>query len=65
MLSLFLILEIMLRGFKEIINLNETIDFSKMDIMEKNNLVDQIFNRKKIIGEQKPNNLIRAIFYLK
>lgn len=41
----FLVLEIMVRGFKEMIDLNETI--SKMDIMEKNNLVDQILTEKK------------------
>ena len=44
-MPLFLVLEIMVRGFKEMIDLNETI--SKMDIMEKNNLVDQILTEKK------------------
>ena len=44
------------------IDLNKTIDFSKLEEIEENNLIDQIFIRQRSLGEQNPDILMKIIF---
>ena len=52
----------MVQQFTQMIDLNETIDFSKLEEIEKNNLIDQIFIRQRSLGEQNTDILMKIIF---
>ena len=52
----------MVQQFTQMIDLNETIDFSKLEEIEENNLIDQIFIRQRSLVEQNPDILMKIIF---
>ena len=52
----------MVQQFTQMIDLNKTIDFSKLEEIEENNLIDQIFIRQRSLGEQNPDILMKIIF---
>ena len=52
----------MARQFTEMIDLDSVIDFSKLTLLEKKKLIDQIFERQKYLGRAKPNKLMRILF---
>ena len=55
----------MVQQFTQMIDLNETIDFSKLEEIEKNNLIDQIFIRQRSLGEQNTDILMKIIFFVR
>ena len=52
----------MARQFTEMIDLDSVIDFSKLTLLEKKNLIDQVFERQKYLGRPNPNKLMRILF---
>ena len=52
----------MVQQFTQMIDLNKTIDFSKLEEIEENNLIDQIFIRQRSLGEQNPDILMKISF---